>query len=148
MDVAFDFMGKDNDGLGYGLDRSTNLWVHGHDILRDIFGHNSLHEVLDSNSIANNRFELLYQRGSTIQHVAFDFVGKDNDGLSYGLDRSTNLWVHGRDILRYIFGHNSLHEQTPSHPLHGICTVQSLGKGDTVGELALMGFGFGMVETG
>ncbi|GJR84026.1 hypothetical protein Tco_0154811 [Tanacetum coccineum] len=45
MDVAFDFVGKDDDGLGYGLDRSTNLWVHGRDILRDIFGHNLLHEV-------------------------------------------------------------------------------------------------------
>nr|GEZ84368.1 reverse transcriptase domain-containing protein [Tanacetum cinerariifolium] len=45
MDVEFDFVGKDNDGLGYGLDRSTNLWVNGRDILRDIFGHNLLHEV-------------------------------------------------------------------------------------------------------
>nr|GEZ37329.1 hypothetical protein [Tanacetum cinerariifolium] len=35
---------KDNNGLGYGLDRSMNLWVHGRDILLDIFGHNSLHE--------------------------------------------------------------------------------------------------------
>ncbi|GJV21917.1 hypothetical protein Tco_1370937 [Tanacetum coccineum] len=44
MDVAFDFVGKDNDGLGYGLYRSMNLCVHGRDILRDIFGHNSLQE--------------------------------------------------------------------------------------------------------
>ncbi|GJV16043.1 hypothetical protein Tco_1361366 [Tanacetum coccineum] len=31
--------------------------------------------------------------------------------VSYGLDRSTNLWVHGRDILHDIFGHNLLHKE-------------------------------------
>nr|GEU82757.1 hypothetical protein [Tanacetum cinerariifolium] len=40
MDVALDSVGKDNDGLGW----SRNLWVHGRDILHDIFGHNLLHE--------------------------------------------------------------------------------------------------------
>nr|GEW96029.1 hypothetical protein [Tanacetum cinerariifolium] len=48
MDVAFDLVGKDNDSLVYGLDRRTNLWVYGRDILRDIFGHNSLHEIQTS----------------------------------------------------------------------------------------------------
>ncbi|GJX49293.1 ribonuclease H-like domain-containing protein [Tanacetum coccineum] len=45
--------------------------------------------------------------------------------VSYGLDRSTNLWVHGRDILRDIFGHNSLHEVHTSacHPDVSSCSV-------------------------
>ncbi|GKG11108.1 hypothetical protein Tco_0342508, partial [Tanacetum coccineum] len=47
---------KDNDGLGYGLDRSTNLWVHGRDILHDIFRHNSLHEVHTSACHPSCRF--------------------------------------------------------------------------------------------
>ncbi|GJX44142.1 hypothetical protein Tco_0260818 [Tanacetum coccineum] len=53
MDVSYGFVGKDNDGLGYGLDRSMNLWVHGHDILHDIFGHIYLYES----------FDFLYQNG-------------------------------------------------------------------------------------
>ncbi|GKA63315.1 hypothetical protein Tco_0762921 [Tanacetum coccineum] len=52
----------DNDGLGYGLDRSTNLWVHGRDILRDIFGHNSLHEEFGIN-FCNEIFEFIHQYG-------------------------------------------------------------------------------------
>ncbi|GJZ82749.1 hypothetical protein Tco_0647922 [Tanacetum coccineum] len=40
MDVAFGFVGKDNDGLGYGLDRSTNVTgVHESCNLSEIFGH-------------------------------------------------------------------------------------------------------------
>ncbi|GKC02870.1 hypothetical protein Tco_0994480 [Tanacetum coccineum] len=62
MDVAFGFVGKDNDGLGYGLDRSTNLWVHSRDILRDIFGHNSLHEEFKID-FCNEIFEFLHQHG-------------------------------------------------------------------------------------
>ncbi|GKF85225.1 hypothetical protein Tco_0250123 [Tanacetum coccineum] len=68
MDVAFDFVGKGNDGLGYGLDWITNLWVHGRDILHDIFGHNSLHKVHTSachplSSHLNEIFEFLHQHG-------------------------------------------------------------------------------------
>ncbi|GJT36257.1 hypothetical protein Tco_0926676 [Tanacetum coccineum] len=53
---------KDNDVLGYGLDRSTNLWLHGCDILRDIFGHNLLHEEFGIN-FCNEIFEFLHQHG-------------------------------------------------------------------------------------
>ncbi|GKB02518.1 hypothetical protein Tco_0830607 [Tanacetum coccineum] len=62
MDVAFDFVGKDNDVLGYGLDRSTNLWVYGRDILRNIFGRNSLHEEFGIN-FCNVIFKFLHQHG-------------------------------------------------------------------------------------
>ncbi|GKD37401.1 reverse transcriptase, partial [Tanacetum coccineum] len=48
-------VGKDIEGLGY-VDRSTNLWVHGRDILRDIFGHNLLHEVHTSACHPSCRF--------------------------------------------------------------------------------------------
>ncbi|GKD67479.1 hypothetical protein Tco_1309587 [Tanacetum coccineum] len=62
MNVAFDFVGKDDDGLGYGLDRSMNLWVHGRDIFRDIFGHNLLHEEFGID-FCNEIFEFFHQHG-------------------------------------------------------------------------------------
>ncbi|GKE53714.1 hypothetical protein Tco_1488870 [Tanacetum coccineum] len=62
MDVSYGFVGKDNDGLGYGLDRSTNLWVHGRDILHDIFGHNSLHEEFEID-FGSESFEFIHQHG-------------------------------------------------------------------------------------
>ncbi|GKD17985.1 hypothetical protein Tco_1207143 [Tanacetum coccineum] len=91
MDVAFDFMGKDNDGLGYGLDRSTNLWVHGRDILRDIFGHNSLHEEFGID-FCNEIFEFLHQHGV----IGIDVVstGENNDfwfGAVLGFAREIEL---------------------------------------------------------
>ncbi|GKE13632.1 hypothetical protein Tco_1417183 [Tanacetum coccineum] len=52
--------------VSYGLDKSTNLWVHGRDILRDIFGHNSLHEFHTSEfriDFCSESFEFFYQHG-------------------------------------------------------------------------------------
>ncbi|GKF96628.1 hypothetical protein Tco_0292449 [Tanacetum coccineum] len=48
--------------VSYGLDRSTNLWVHGRDILRDIFGHNLLYEEFRID-FCNEIFEFLHQHG-------------------------------------------------------------------------------------
>ncbi|GJU66491.1 hypothetical protein Tco_1252750 [Tanacetum coccineum] len=59
MDVAFDSVVgiEDSDSLGYGFDRNMNSWNFGHDILRDILGHNWLHEVHTS---ACENFEFLH----------------------------------------------------------------------------------------
>nr|GEU42458.1 hypothetical protein [Tanacetum cinerariifolium] len=90
---------------------------------------------------------------------AFYFVGKDNDSLGFGLDKSTNVWNFGRDILRDILGHNSLPWDHPSDEifkfLHrngviridvastGRTTVIELGVGTTILVLDHMGWSSG-----
>nr|GEX51848.1 hypothetical protein [Tanacetum cinerariifolium] len=63
--------GKDNDGLGL----STNLWVHGRDILYDIFGHNLLHEEFRID-FCNEIFKFLHQHGGI--GIDVSSTGKNN----------------------------------------------------------------------
>nr|GEW94473.1 hypothetical protein [Tanacetum cinerariifolium] len=82
MDVAFYVGSEESSGLLYGL--ATEFWNFGRDILRDIFGCNSLLKM----------------------DVAFYVGSEESSGLLYGL--GTELWNFGRDILRDIFGCNLL----------------------------------------
>nr|GEX74678.1 zinc finger, CCHC-type [Tanacetum cinerariifolium] len=71
MDVAFDLVGKDNDGFGYGFDRSTNLWVKEFRI-----------------NFCNEIFEFLHQHGVIGIDVASTGGNKD-----FGAD-----WEFTREI--------------------------------------------------
>nr|GEV86698.1 protein GFS12 isoform X2 [Tanacetum cinerariifolium] len=92
MDATFDFVGKDNDGLGYGFDRSTNLWVHGRDILHDIFGNKSLHEEFKIN-FCNEIFEFLHQHGGIGIDVAFT-SGNNSFGADLEFTREIEFEKH------------------------------------------------------
>ncbi|GKF11863.1 hypothetical protein Tco_0049789 [Tanacetum coccineum] len=61
--------------VSYGLDRSTNLWVHGRDILRDIFGYNSLHKVYTSACHPSCRF---VKRGCLYDRIDVIYTGGNN----------------------------------------------------------------------
>ncbi|GJV69010.1 hypothetical protein Tco_1484519 [Tanacetum coccineum] len=77
---VLDYRLVDNDGLGYGLDRSMNLWFHGRDILHDIFGHNSLHEEFGI-YFCNEILEFIHQYGE----IGIDVISTGgNNGFWFG----------------------------------------------------------------
>nr|GFA72102.1 hypothetical protein [Tanacetum cinerariifolium] len=124
MDVAFDFVGKDNDGLGYGSNMSTNLWIHGRDIFghkslhedndglgygsnmstnlwihgRDIFGHKSLHEEFKID-FCNEFFEFLLQHGMIGIDVAFT---SRNNGSGADLEFTRVIKFEKDFVLKYL----------------------------------------------
>nr|GEV51141.1 hypothetical protein [Tanacetum cinerariifolium] len=70
-------------------------------------------------------------------NVTFDSVGKDNEGLGLIM----NLWVHGRDILRDIFGHNLLYERDLKFlHQHGVIGIDVVSTGGNTGFRADLEF--------
>ncbi|GJR06563.1 hypothetical protein Tco_0529547 [Tanacetum coccineum] len=92
--MAFYFVGKDDDGLGFGLDKSTNLWNFGRDTSTESF------EFLHQNGVI--RIDVASTGETTVLGVLQKKIPQTiNDGYGWGIGWSFKFRLDHVDLGRY-----------------------------------------------